>query len=572
MTSDPSVSKAQPSDSSPASAPTTSGPVLVIEEPTEEEFEGVESFADAGVHADLIGVIEQIGWKTPTPIQRRALPLTLKQRDLAGFAQTGTGKTAVFLLTIAQFLLKRRDQEQAAGSPPARQPAAVILGPTRELAMQIQADGVPILERLGFRTLAVFGGTDYDKQLNELRRGVDVVMATPGRLKDFVEKRVVDLSQCQVFVCDEVDRMFDMGFIEDVEFFLDRLPDSAHKLIFSATTNSNVKELAFEYLNNPVYVSVNPEVLTPENIEQFAIHVEAKHKLQVLMGLLREHQPECAIIFTNTKIVAEWLHFKLQGNGFEVDLITGDLPQNKRIQLIHKIKQGQIKALVATDVASRGLHISRVSHVYNFDLPDEAANYIHRIGRTARAGARGKAYALVCEDYGHNLSDINKLLGAELALRSTWYSPEYLKIRDEAGTPAPRKRQDRDDRGSSSRRAGGASRSAAGAATERGGPSRRRPHHDTKKDSAPQQRGREKQRRPQHEGRDRDQRQFRLTPGDVGSQRSRPAPVDRSQATGSGQQHLHHRVATPVENAGLIGLARRIWKTIWGKKSPETRP
>lgn len=391
-----------------------------------------ERFSDLSIDSRVQDAIAHLGWSAPTPVQKLCLPFTLKGRDVAGFAQTGTGKTGVFLITTSNKLLSDSRQTKDGDG---RLPRAIILAPTRELAMQIEDDAKTLLKQSGLTSVAIFGGVDYDKQASKLREGVDVIVATPGRLMDYAKKGVVSFSDVQLFVCDEADRMFDMGFIEDVEFFLKRIPESAQKLLFSATTNEQVKELAFEYLESPEYISVNPEILTPEKIEQQAIHVHSKHKLKVLMGLLHDQKPDCAIIFTNTKLTADWLWFKLSRNGFEVDLITGDLPQKKRIRLIERIKRGELKALIATDVASRGLHISRVTHVYNFDLPDEPSNYIHRIGRTARAGARGTAISLVCDDYGQNLTAINALLGSAHTLRSTWFDESYLKIEDKAGNP-----------------------------------------------------------------------------------------------------------------------------------------
>lgn len=390
----------------------------------------VATFDEAGVHPEIRKAVEKLGWKAPTEIQGYCLPFTLHGRDLAGFAQTGTGKTGVFLITSAHRILTARDKGE-----PLPKPSCIILTPTRELAMQVEQDAQGLFQSLGIKSLAVFGGVDYEKQAKALREGVDVVVATPGRLKDYTKKKVLDLSSTSMFVCDEADRMFDMGFIEDVVYFFDRVPENAQKLLFSATTNDSVKELAFEYLNKPEYISATPESITPDKIEQHAIICEAKQKLRVMLGLLQDHNPKCSIIFTNTKIAAEWLHYKLQGNGLDTDLITGDLPQRKRISLIKRIKDGQVKALIATDVASRGLHISDVTHVYNFDLPDDASNYVHRIGRTARAGARGFSYSLVCEDYGDNLKGINDLLGNELALRALWYDERYDRIEDKAGDP-----------------------------------------------------------------------------------------------------------------------------------------
>lgn len=395
-----------------------------------------ETFEDANLDPRLTAAISGLGWKTPTPIQSLCLPHALGGRDVAGFAQTGTGKTAVFLLTTAQKLLSMPERPANAVNGVCN-PFAVVLCPTRELAMQITQDAEQLLNGLEIKTLAVFGGIDYDKQASILKRGVDVIMATPGRLKDYYERKLVTLDSVQLFVCDEVDRMFDMGFISDVEFFMSRLPEEepVQKLIFSATTNDDVKELAFKYLDNPEYIAANPEIITPETIEQHFVIADAPRKLKVLLGLIEDQKPERGIIFTNTKLTAEWLHFKLVNNGVEADLITGDLPQRKRINLINKIKEGQLKFLIATDVASRGLHIKGVTHVYNFDLPEESANYVHRIGRTARAGARGSAYSLVCEDYGENLRGIETLLGDSMKVTCEWYDTRYESIEDKAGNP-----------------------------------------------------------------------------------------------------------------------------------------
>ena len=415
-------------DAATAALEDTARPPIV-----EPLFSKIDTFEEANLDARLSDVIASMEWPTPTPVQGLCLPYTLQGRDVAGFAQTGTGKTGVFLITIAQRLLALGGRENRSGDMGL--PFAVILAPTRELAMQISDDAEVMLAKLGISSMAVFGGIDYEKQAKALRSGIDVIVATPGRLKDYYQKKIVSLKDVQVFVCDEADRMFDMGFIEDVEFFLEKLGERTQKLLFSATTNEKVKELAFEYLETPEYISVNPEIITPELIEQHAIICESKNKLKVMLGLLREQNPNRAIIFTNTKLVADWLHYKLVRNGISADMITGDLPQNKRIQLIQKIKAGELKCLIATDVASRGLHISDVTHVYNFDLPDEAANYVHRIGRTARAGARGHSYSLVCEDYGGNLAAVKDMLAPAVDLRSEWFSPAYLEIEDKAGNP-----------------------------------------------------------------------------------------------------------------------------------------
>ncbi|MBP9706262.1 MAG: DEAD/DEAH box helicase [Oligoflexales bacterium] len=389
-----------------------------------------ETFPELGIHENIVKAVGSVGWTKPTPVQSRCLPISLKGKDLAGFAQTGTGKTGVFLITIANHILNKpiipRDHKIPA-------PRAVVLAPTRELAMQISDDAEKIFTALGLSTLAIFGGTNWDQQVENLKISPDLIVATTGRLADTVRRKAISLAECELFICDEADRMFDMGFIDEVEFFFDKIPETCQKLLFSATSNPQVEELAFKYLNQPEYIFLNEDKLTPENVEQHFIICESPNKLQVMIGLLRDHKPACTIIFTNTKLTAEWLQYKLNHNGFTSELITGNLPQSKRTSLIKKIKAGQVNCLIATDIASRGLHISGVTIVYNFDVPNEAANYVHRIGRTARAGASGKSYTLMCEVYSEYMSPIKKLLG-DLP-RAEWFDQKYLAIKDEAINP-----------------------------------------------------------------------------------------------------------------------------------------
>ena len=417
---------------------TEQSPTVAIDKPTDQDEkseeiieDAISSFDEVDLESSLKEAIAKLGWTKPTPVQGMCLPHTVVGKDVAGFAQTGTGKTGVFLITIANEIIKLKKSSQQ--TP--KGPLAIILVPTRELAVQIHSDAAPIFDANDISSVAVYGGVDYEKQAKQIKSGANVIVATPGRLKDYFNKKVFHLKYCLQFVCDEADRMFDMGFIDDVEFFLDKLSEETQKLLFSATTNEKVKELAFEYLEEPEYISVNPEVMTPERIEQHALACESTEKLSVLLGLIKEHKPTCSIIFTNTKLVAEWVHYKLVGNGIEADLITGDLPQRKRISLINRIKKGEVTALIATDVASRGLHISDISHVYNFDLPNEAANYVHRIGRTARAGAEGAAYSLVCEDYGQYLEPIREYLGETVPINVELPSAELLATKDEAKNP-----------------------------------------------------------------------------------------------------------------------------------------
>ena len=551
------------------------GPAIVINS-TDEAALGIESFHDLPLLPLTKAAIQKVGWSKPTPVQKLCLPHTLKQRHVAGFAQTGTGKTGVFLITIANRLLESKVEGQPTKTK------AIVIGPTRELAMQIEQDAQVLFEACGLSSIAVFGGIDYDKQAKRIKDGVDVIFATPGRLKDYCQKNIVNLSEVELFVCDEADRMFDMGFIEDVEFFLERIPEQSQKLLFSATTNAEVKELAFEYLENPEYISVTPEVITPENITQRAVHCNATEKLRVLLGLMREHNPVCSIVFTNTKLTAEWLHYKLTGNGFDVDLITGDLPQKKRIKLIQRIKEGELKALIATDVASRGLHISKVSHVYNFDLPDDAPNYVHRIGRTARAGASGSAWSLVCDDYGHNLSAINELLG-EVAVNSEWPKPEYLKIKDEAGNPYEDGTLVRERPGGSKRDGGGRDRGGDGRRDNKsggGGGQQGRGRNQDRPDrqqsgggGGPRgQQGQGNQNRPQH-NKDRGGRPDNRGPkGD--QQRDRQQQGQRDQRPRKDQHQrtqpqaaaaAKSSVPEAIESKSVGGMIKKIFKAIFGK-------
>ena len=492
-----------------------------------------DSFSDFDLDPRIVEAAKKIGWEKPTPVQQLCLPHSFAGLDVAGFAQTGTGKTAVFVLSIAKRLLATAPTTSSNSSP-----RAVVLAPTRELAMQIEEDAKKVFDSLSLSSLAVYGGVDIDRQIQSLKLKPSVIVATPGRLKDLIQRNLINLKQIEVFVCDEADRMLDMGFVEDVEFFLDRIPENAQKLLFSATTSDHIKELAFEYLNRPVYVSVNPETITPENIEQHAVICDSSNKLKVILGLFRELEPECAIVFTNTKLVAEWLQFKLNGNGIEADLITGDLPQSKRIALIKRIKEGRLKALIATDVASRGLHISKITHVFNFDVPEDPSNYVHRIGRTARAGAFGKSYTLVCDDYGANMQSVVNLLGSDLAPKATWFNQSYLTIKDQAGNPF-----------------------------ELGGPLFKSPLDDKKRFGA--------QSKPFGER----QKNFSPKSGDVSSQSRKPGQKPEQGSSKNGRDsgrnqnkrdsrafELNPRAAISVKNSVAVPHTAKV-ETFWGKVS-----
>lgn len=338
------------------------------------------------------GVIDA-GFSSCTPIQSQTLPLSLAGKDVAGQAQTGTGKTAAFLVTLLTKLIRQPADNT-------KRPRALILAPTRELVVQIEKDAQVLGAHCGLSIQAIYGGVDYMKQKNALKDGADVVIGTPGRLIDYLKQKVYTLKHIEMLVIDEADRMFDMGFIPDLRFILRRLPpfDARQNLMFSATLNQRVMELSYEFMNVPQKVSVTPEKMTAERVEQTLYHVANKEKFPLLLGLLRREGMARTMVFVNTKREAERLQDRLNVNDFPSRVISGDVEQRKRLNILEQFKRGELPILIATDVASRGLHIDGVSHVVNYDLPQDAEDYVHRIGRTARAGAEGKAISLADED------------------------------------------------------------------------------------------------------------------------------------------------------------------------------
>jgi len=339
-------------------------------------------FSELGLPPEILVGVRAAGFQQCTPIQAQTLPIALQGRDVAGQAQTGTGKTAAFLLAMFNHLLKhpapRSDQPS---------PRALILAPTRELAVQIHSDALILGSATGLRMSVVYGGADYDKQREELQRGVDVLIGTPGRLIDYFRQHIYTLSHAQVLVMDEADRMFDLGFIKDIRFLLRRLPppDKRLNLLFSATLGHRVLELAYEHMNNPETVQIEPDKKTVDLVTQCVYFPGNEEKGRLLVGLLRSMQARRTMVFVNTKRAAEEIARLLAHNGLPAEAINGDVPQNKRLRMLKDFQEGTLPVLVATDVASRGLHVPDVSHVINYDLPQDAPDYVHRIGRTARA-------------------------------------------------------------------------------------------------------------------------------------------------------------------------------------------
>jgi ATP-dependent RNA helicase RhlB len=363
-------------------------------------------FTELNLPEQVLQGIAETGFTDCTPIQEKTLPLALSGKDVAGQAQTGTGKTAAFLIAIFTRLLN----QEKSGSE--RHPRALILAPTRELVVQIEKDAQQLGKYAGFNIQAIYGGVDYMLQKNALKEGVDVVIGTPGRLIDYLKQKVYSLKNIEALVIDEADRMFDMGFIADLRFILRRLPpfDERQNMMFSATLNTRVMELAYEFMNAPEKVAVTPEQMTAERVEQIIYHVSRKEKFPLLLGLLRREGMERTMIFVNTKREAEFLYDRLNVNGFPARVISGDVEQRKRLRILEDFKSGKLPIMIGTDVASRGLHIEGVSHVINYDLPQDAEDYVHRIGRTARAGAEGKAISLADEDGALYLEEIHEFI------------------------------------------------------------------------------------------------------------------------------------------------------------------
>lgn len=371
-----------------------------------------QAFSVLDLPETLLKAVHEAGFRFCTPIQAAALPHALTGRDVAGQAQTGTGKTAAFLLA----LFKRLLQQPAPPGRRANQPRAVVLAPTRELAIQIHKDAETLGKYTGFSLGLVYGGLGYDTQRKMLEKGVDVLIGTPGRIIDYFKQHVFDMKALQVVVIDEADRMFDLGFIKDIRFLLRRMPPPAERqgMLFSATLSYRVNELAYEHMNNPTLVKIEPQRVTVENVTELVYHVESAQKVALLVGLLRHSEATRSLVFTNTKGAAERAHGWLSSNGFRAAVLSGDVPQKKRQRLLHEFQEGKFPILVATDVAARGLHIPAVSHVFNFDLPQDPEDYVHRIGRTARAGASGQAVSLACEEYVFSLADIETFIGHKI--------------------------------------------------------------------------------------------------------------------------------------------------------------
>jgi ATP-dependent RNA helicase RhlB len=373
------------------------------------------SFDSVALHPELQQGIKSLGFTQMTPIQEQVLRFTLAGHDAIGRAQTGTGKTAAFLISIINDLLNNPvSDERFRGEP-----RALILAPTRELALQIESDAVELLKHTKLSVVTLLGGVDYDKQRKALdKRFVDIMVATPGRLIDFLEQKEVWLDRLEFLVIDEADRLLDMGFIPSVKRIVRLAPPKADRqtLMFSATFSYDVLNLAQQWLFEPVTVEIEPEQKTNERVHQRVFIVGRRDKERLLKELLESETIEKVMVFANRRDQVRKLYDRLKAQGYKVGMLSGEIPQDKRIKMLDQFKSGKTQIMIATDVAGRGIHVDNVSHVINYTLPEQADDYVHRIGRTGRAGASGVSISFACEDDSFLLADLEKAIGQKLPL------------------------------------------------------------------------------------------------------------------------------------------------------------
>jgi len=406
-------------------------------------------FQDLDIHEALLKGIASTGFEFCTPIQAMTLPIALDNRDVSGQAQTGTGKTAAFLIAAINRLLTN-DRKQTDKPNPIR---ALVVAPTRELALQIVEDGKPLIAHTGLKMGVAYGGTDYEKQRKAIEQGVDILVGTPGRIIDYFKQNVFSLSALEVIVMDEADRMFDLGFIADIRYLFRNMPKPEERLnlLFSATLSHRVSELAYEHMREPEVVKIEAETITAERIKEFGYMPSNEDKIPLLLGLLKQANEQKCVVFVNTKHIAEKIAAWLEINDFKAALLSGDVPQRKRESLLKQFKEGTRNILLATDVAARGLHIPDVGLVINFDLPNDAEDYVHRIGRTARAGASGTAISLICETYAMNLLDIESYIehsipiekDIDALLLKDAIKPNLSKLRNQHKKGPPERKNDK---------------------------------------------------------------------------------------------------------------------------------
>lgn len=364
-------------------------------------------FEEFNIQEVILKGIYKAGYKECMPVQEKTFPPAFQGKDIYVQSQTGSGKTAAFMIPIFQRFLNE---------PHLKGKKALIVAPTRELADQISKEANILGEFLTLKTGVFFGGVGYGKQEKLLAEGVDIIVGTPGRLIDFSESKKINFKEIAIFIIDEADRLFDMGFFPDLKRMIKKMPPHTERqtMLFSATLDDRVKYLAGNYMNDPVEINLSPEKMTVENIDQRLYHVGTEDKMNLLIGILKQENPGNAIIFTNTKHKAVEISKRLELNGYSCEFLIGDLPQTQRLSIISRIKSGELRFLIATDVAARGLHIDDLDMVINYDLPEHSESYVHRIGRTARAGKSGKAISLACEHFVYSLQGIEDLIDMKI--------------------------------------------------------------------------------------------------------------------------------------------------------------
>ncbi|MGL1894376.1 MAG: DEAD/DEAH box helicase [Spirochaetaceae bacterium] len=401
-------------------------------------------FDDYAFSAEIKSGIQKAKFVDCTPVQEKTFDFILEGRDVYAQSQTGTGKTAAFLISIFHLLQTDKYLNRK----------ALVVVPTRELAVQIKEEADLLGQDVDLTSACFYGGTGYKTQEALLEKGVDIIIATPGRLLDFSKQGKINFKDFSILVVDEADRLFDMGFVDDIRRIFNSTKSVKDKmtLLFSATMNPSVGNISWEYMNNPGEIFIEAEQLTVESIAQELYHVGKDEKMSILLGLLEREKPESAIIFTNTKHMAHEISKRLDHNGIKNEYLMGDLPQKKRLQIVNSVKDGQVKFLVATDVAARGLHVDDLSLVINYDLPLDTENYVHRIGRTARAGKDGKAISLACENYVYSLSGIEDFIDSKIPVFPT---TEDLFVEDKSShlrfSLNEHKNRGRDSRGNNNR-------------------------------------------------------------------------------------------------------------------------
>ena len=386
-------------------------------------------FTEFSLDPRLLKGIEEAGYVSCTPVQEQVIKASkkdyenAKEPDLYVQSQTGTGKTAAYLVAVINAMLAEKNVGKK----------CLVLVPTRELAVQVEEEAKVLVGDSGLKAFSVYGGVGYEKQIANLKKGVDILIGTPGRVIDLIEGKNLDLSTSNFVVIDEADRMFDMGFYPDLRTILKCLPEAEVRqtMLFSATLNSYVKNLAWEYTRDPIEITIEAENITVSEIQQELLHVSSDEKMKLLIGVLKHDNPESVIIFCNTKRSCEVVAKRLQMNDIKCDFLIGDLPQSKRLQILKQFKASEIKVLVATDVAARGIDVDDLAMVINYDLPVEAENYVHRIGRTARAGKSGKAYTFCSEQDVYNLPAIERYV--EMSIPSSVAYPEQMEEDKSAG-------------------------------------------------------------------------------------------------------------------------------------------